>query len=317
MPYSTDSRNAYDRGMQLSAVILSGGRSSRFGGTHKPGVELDGTPVIARILSAVVEAAPEADIWVAGETDGLSEADRERAKAVREEPKFGGPLAGIAAAVDGIDESGAGPEEPAVTLIVAGDMPLVTSAHLRDLIAACAQSGAPAVGYDDRGSMQFLCAAWPGSLLRRRLQEIGDPTDRAVKLLYRDLDTVRVDVDPGQLLDFDTPEEFDRVRSRLAQGAAPSEGRASRPVPEAVEHLRAQVSGGAGAAAGGGAGWGELSAADAAAVLDFASRIKHSDSSLSPVLAAFLAGAVHARDGQGGSVSEALAAVEAVLRSES
>lgn len=293
--------------MQISAVILSGGRSRRFGGTHKPGVDLDGTAVISRILSAVVTAAPEAGIWVAGPLEGLSAIERECVAAVREEPKFAGPLAGIAAAMDGIIGSFGSPDEHAITLIIAGDMPLVTSAHLRDLIAACSDSGSPAVGFDDRGSMQFLCAAWPTELLRQRLREIGDPTDRAVKLLYRDIETVRVDVDPGQLLDFDTPEEFERVRTRLTE-------RSKRPVPEAVCRLREQVAERAGDTEAG-LGWETLSDADAEAVLDFAARIKHSDSTLSPVLASFLAGAVHARGSEGGSVAEALAAVEAALNS--
>lgn len=330
--------------MDVSAVILSGGRSQRFGGTHKPGVEVAGTAVISRILSAVVEAAPDAEIWVAGETAGLSASERDRAAAVREEPKFAGPLAGIAAAVTEIvashgssDSSLLNADEAAVTLIVAGDMPLVTPEHLGDLVSACAQSGIPAVGFDDRGSMQFLCAAWPTRLLSRRLSEIGDPANRAVKLLYRDQETVRVDVDPGQLLDFDTPEEFDRVRSRLegaveqsaerAGGLAPANPEPAaeqaagqpptRPVPEAVRRLSELVTGQAGEARTLVAVWDGISAADAEAVLDFAARIKHSDSTLSPVLAAFLAGAVHARNTDGGSVSEALAAVEAAVKAQS
>ncbi|MGC3020371.1 molybdenum cofactor guanylyltransferase [Brevibacterium sp. FAM 24630] len=315
--------------MEVSAVILSGGRSRRFGGTHKPGVDLDGTAVISRILSAVLAAAPEAGVWVAGPLDGLSEVERECVVAVREEPKFSGPLAGIAAAVNGIVESCGDPGEDAITLIVAGDMPLVLPGHLRDLMDACSRAGVPAVGYDDRDSMQFLCAAWPTRLLCRRLQEIGDPTDRAVKLLYRTIDAVRVDVDPRQLLDFDTPAEFDRVRAQLTQPEVSAEEQtASRPAPEAVLRLREQaadgLSGDAAETEGGLPGevaetegaWGEISEADAEAVLDFASRVKHSDSSLSPVLAAFLAGAVHARGAEGGSVAEAIAAVEAALKPE-
>lgn len=329
--------------MQVSAVILTGGRSRRFGGTHKPGVDLDGRVVISRILAAVREAEPSAGVWIAGPLDGLTEAEAARVVSVCEEPKFSGPLAGIAAAVHAIeaaaanalepvrDGSGAGPGADGVTLLIAGDMPLVTPAHLRELIRACRDAGRPAVGFDDRDSMQFLCAAWPTRLLVARLAEIGDPADKAVKLLYRDLDTVRVDVEPGQLLDFDTPEEFDRVRTRLEESATGTEDAASnesaasadrsggavssaeykgRPVPEAVLHLREQAAQSTGTPAE----WGEISEADAAAVLDFASRIKHSDAALSPVLAAFLAGSAYARQ-EGESVAEALARVEQALKS--
>ncbi|MGO1449135.1 MAG: NTP transferase domain-containing protein, partial [Brevibacterium aurantiacum] len=33
--------------MSIRAIILSGGRSNRFGGVHKPAVELGGTTVIS------------------------------------------------------------------------------------------------------------------------------------------------------------------------------------------------------------------------------------------------------------------------------
>lgn len=341
--------------MQVSAVILTGGRSRRFGGTHKPGVDLDGRVVISRILAAVRDAEPSAGVWIAGPLDGLTEAEAAGVEAVREEPKFSGPLAGIAAAVHAIETAtanaiesvhegpGAVPGAGEVTLLIAGDMPLVTPAHLRDLIRAGRDAGVPAVGFDDRGSMQFLCAAWPTRLLLARLAEIGDPADKAVKLLYRDLDTVRVDADPGQLLDFDTPEELDRVRSRLEGSAAGTEGTESvdraesadgaesaasaeggeslksavgsagnkgRPVPEAVLHLLEQAAESTGTPAE----WGDISEADAEAVLDFASRIKHSDAELSPVLAAFLAGSAYARQEEGESVAEAIARVERALK---
>lgn len=309
--------------MQVSAVILTGGRSRRFGGTHKPGVDLDGRAVISRILAAVLEAEPSVGIWIAGPLEGLSEVERSSVDAVREEPNFSGPLAGIAAAVNALvsaqggadidtgsgdgSEGDAGSAGGDVTLLIAGDMPLVTPAHLRDLITACRDAGAPAVGFDDRGSMQFLCAAWPTRLLLARLEEIGDPADKAVKLLYRDLETVRVDVDPCQLLDFDTPEEFDRVRTRLKDTPEPK----TRSVPEAVLRLREQAAQSSDAPVE----WSGISAADAEAVLDFASRIKHSDAELSPVLAAFLAGTAYARQEEGETVAKALARVERVLRS--
>lgn len=345
--------------MQVSAVILTGGRSRRFGGTHKPGVDLDGRVVISRILTAVRDAEPSAGVWVAGPLDGLTEAEAAGVEAVREEPRFSGPLAGIAAAAHAIETvaanalesvhvgSSAGPGADDITLLIAGDMPLVTPAHLRDLIRAGRDAGVPAVGFDDRGSMQFLCAAWPTRLLLERLAEIGDPADKAVKLLYRDLDTVRVDVDPDQLLDFDTPEEFHRVRTRLEESAAGADNNAGaagaeraesaagtdntagaagtdnaaarsdrsaahrgRPVPEAVLNLREQAAQSTATPTE----WGEISEADAAAVLDFASRIKHSDAELSPVLAAFLAGSAYARQEAGESVAEALARVEQALK---
>ena len=293
--------------MSITVMILSGGRSRRFGGVHKPGVSLGGQTVISRILGTVRAAVPDAKVWVAGTLEGLTAAEAESVGNVREEPEFSGPLAGIDAAAQAMGES-------EVTLILAGDMPLVPAVHLRELIAACRASGLPAAGADDRGKLQFLCAAWPTALLRRRLAEIGRTQDRAVKLLFDGLEVAPVDVDPSTIVDFDTREEYERIRGKL-ESADPDAGtesvgadapRGGRPVPDQVLRMRDRAAAELPAGA-------SMSDAEVAAVLEFASHIKHSDSSLSPVVAAFLAGRLHAAGSDGASVTEVLAEVERIL----
>ena len=188
--------------MSLRAIILTGGRSSRFAGVHKPGVELAGRTVISRILATVRDADPLAEVVVAGRADGLDAEEAETVAIVRERPEFAGPLAGIAVA----DASSAAER---------ADIPMVTANHIADLIEECARTGRPVTGTDDRGKAQFLCAAWPSRLLRSRLKEIGDPTDKAVKLLFAEGEPIVIDVDPGVVLDFDTADELARVRSRF------------------------------------------------------------------------------------------------------
>lgn len=205
--------------MSIRAIILSGGRSNRFGGVHKPAVELGGTTVISRILSAVRTADPDAEVWVAGPCDGLSAREQESVHSVVEEPAFAGPLAGIAAVCAVVrDASSAAPA--GVTLVLAGDMPLITADHLGDLIQACQRTGTPATGTDDRGKTQFLCAAWPTELLLSRLDAIGDPTNGAVKWLFSGLEPSLVDVEPGVVADFDTADDLHRIHTRLDDEAA-------------------------------------------------------------------------------------------------
>lgn len=205
--------------MTVNAIILTGGRSRRFDGVHKPGVEVDGRSTISRILQSIRGAAADAEVWVAGPADGLSETEQKSVRIVREEPEFSGPLAGIAAAVAAMPAEAALPAETAdVTLVLAGDMPLITVGHLGELISTCRATGRPATGTDDRGKTQFLCAAWPTGLLRARLAEIGDPTDGAVKLLFKGLDPAVVAVDPDVVSDFDTAAELEAIRARLSPG---------------------------------------------------------------------------------------------------
>lgn len=286
--------------MSISVILLSGGRSSRFGGVHKPGVRLGDRSVLSRILGAVLSAAPDAQVWVVGPKDGLSADEAQAVASVREEPAFSGPLAGISTAAALLPETD-------TTLILAGDMPLVSPDHLRALIAASRETDRVAAGIDDSGSLQILCAAWPTVLLRRRLAEIGEVRDRAVKLLLEGVEVAAVDVDPSEIVDFDTPEDFERLTARFRSGDPAGRGR-QKPVPEQVLQMRDL-------AVDRLPGSHPITDDEVAAVLEFASHIKHSDSSLSPVLAAFLAGRVHAADRPGRplSIAEALTRVEEVL----
>lgn len=309
--------------MEITAIVLSGGRSHRFGGVHKPGVILGGRSVISRIIATVRSAMPEAGIWLAGSAEGLSQLEQSHVHTVREEPIFSGPLAGIDAGVRAIGQQkaqgprtqGPGGQDARVTLILAGDMPLVSPDHLRSLVATCEDTGRPAAGLDDRGKLQFLCAAWPTDLLRSRLDDIGDTRDKAVKLLFRGVEVAPVEVDAEMIVDFDTPEEFAQISAEASSfgsgaqvpdscsgsGSGPGSGE-RRPVPDEVLQIRDQAQA-------------EMTDEDVAAVLGFASRIKHSDSSLSPVLAAVLAGRIHSEgtDGTSISVVESLQKVEEIL----
>lgn len=207
--------------MTIRAIILSGGRSNRFGGVHKPAVELGGATVISRILGTVRTVDPIAEVWVAGPSEGLSEAETESVHSIREEPAFAGPLAGIAAACSAL-QTGEGTtvagESGDVTLVLAGDMPLITADHLGELIAACRRDEAPATGTDDRGKTQFLCAAWPTALLLARVESIPDPVDGAVRLLFAGLEPTLVDVESSVVADFDTAADFERIHARFGEG---------------------------------------------------------------------------------------------------
>lgn len=221
--------------MSVNAIILTGGRSRRFGGDHKPSMPVGGRSTISRILESIrgldanvvdtdsrgsvgddtdvpreTDTGAGVEVWVVGPLDGLSDAERADVREVREEPPFSGPLAGIAAAAT-ISTNRTGD----VTLVLAGDMPMVTTGHLGELVRTCRETGRPATGTDDRGKIQFLCAAWPAELLTARLAEISDPTDGAVKLLFRGLEPAVVKVDPAVVRDFDTAAELEEIRARL------------------------------------------------------------------------------------------------------
>ncbi len=117
--------------IQLSAVILAAGESSRMG-RDKAWVELDGRALLPRAV-ATVRAAGIGEIFVSGREDGdYSGLD---CPVLHDARPGCGPLAGI---VEGLRAAG----NP-LLLVLAVDLPGMTSAFLRKLAARCdARTGA-------------------------------------------------------------------------------------------------------------------------------------------------------------------------------
>lgn len=197
-------------------MILSGGRAQRFDGRHKPAVELGGQTLISRVLTATRDAHSDARVWVAGRADGLTDAELVGVTLVREDPPFSGPLAAIGVAVARIVSAWPDATEPAVTVILAGDMPLITPGHIRDLVAACRGASRPALARDGDGFPQYLCCAWPTRQLIARFSDLGETANRPVRALYDGVECVDVPVEATQLLDVDTVEDLQRIERVVA-----------------------------------------------------------------------------------------------------
>lgn len=144
------------------AVVLTGGRSSRLGGLHKPGVSLGGRTIGARVLDAVRDA--DRTVVVGPEVPGTT-VDL----ITREEPAGGGPVAGLAAGLVGV-------LAPAVATLAA-DLPFLDRAAVLELRAGLDEDHAAvlALYVDDEGRDQPLCAVWATAALRAALTRVGGP----------------------------------------------------------------------------------------------------------------------------------------------
>lgn len=189
--------------MDTAAIILTGGRSRRFGGRHTPGIEIAGSPVIASLLTTV-EAAGVGEVVVCGSPAGIDAGMLPRLRLVDEEPAFGGPLHGISCALAAL------PAGERIILLLAGDMPSVTVALL-DRLRAAATAGTPAAAVDPRGRVQFLCAAWPEATLRDALTSVGPAAGLPVRALYRSRDVTLIPATEAELIDIDTPADLARA----------------------------------------------------------------------------------------------------------
>jgi 2-phospho-L-lactate/phosphoenolpyruvate guanylyltransferase len=105
---------------------------------------------------------------------------------------------------------------PDVVAIVAGDLPLVTTADVVALVAAIPQHGVAIARAHDAGSNGL--GLRPPQALVPNFGLPGSAAIHAERALAAGLDAVMVDR-PGLAQDVDTPEDADRVRGLLPPGA--------------------------------------------------------------------------------------------------
>jgi len=198
-------------GVQHDAVLLAGGRASRMGGVDKTAIVTDG---LALSDHAVAAAARARTVVLVGLRDGRTAPDG--VVATREDPPFGGPVAGIVAGLTAV-------AEPAPwTLVLACD--LVQPERAVDALLGAAEDRADAdgsdtdgldvdgfVAVDEDGRRQPLLALYRSTALRDAVAALGDPDGAAVRRLTAALRLVEVPLSAGLCADVDEPADAARV----------------------------------------------------------------------------------------------------------
>lgn len=206
--------------MRFDAVILAGGRGSRLGGVSKPELEVDGR----RLLDAALAAAAAAErIVVVGEVrvpDGVLR--------TREEPPFGGPVAGLEAglaALGSVPGQTVNPppehgrrvhsQTPAPwILVLASDLPRAEAA-VAVLLASDPGDHDGACLLDADGRLQWLLGYYRTPALTARLTERGGIT--AMYRLLEPLDLLGVPGAETSTVDLDTPDDVAAWTARGGQ----------------------------------------------------------------------------------------------------
>lgn len=196
-------------GATRGAILLAGGRASRMGGAAKPLLEVSGAPLLAHALAAARDAGCAPLTVVGPEAPGIDAPD---AGWIREDPPFGGPAAGVVAALAAWRAAPPAPE-PVWTLVLACDLPRARAAVSR-LMGALPLLPADTDGVclaDASSRPQWLTGVYRTSALRAaasRLPRMG--RDAAMRALLDDL-AVAVVADPdGTAQDIDTWEDLKR-----------------------------------------------------------------------------------------------------------
>lgn len=187
--------------LNLTGYLLAGGRSSRMG-TDKALLELDGETLIergVRTLSAVC-----ADVWILG---GTLDLDR-FGQVLPDRLPGAGPLGGIVTALEHTATE--------QNVILAVDMPFLTSDVLQTLRGAAARSGSPAVIAVSAGRPQPLCGVYAKRLLPVLRQELDAGRGKIMSALLAagHLEEVHF-ADEKPFRNLNTPEELALARSDL------------------------------------------------------------------------------------------------------
>jgi molybdopterin-guanine dinucleotide biosynthesis protein A len=179
---------------EFDAIVLAGGRGSRMGGVRKPDLTVGGRRLLDIALAAVRGARR---VVVVGDVEVPS-----GVLCTREDPPFGGPVAGVEAgfaALEGHCEW---------TLLLASDLPDAEAAvaALRSADPGPQWDGACLL--DEDGRLQWLLGQYRSDALARRLAERGDPPLTAMHRLLRPLSLLGVDPGPASVADLDTIEDL-------------------------------------------------------------------------------------------------------------
>jgi molybdenum cofactor guanylyltransferase len=192
-----------------AVVVLAGGGSTRLG-RDKTRVLVGGVAVLDRLLESLAEVAPGVPVVVVGP-------ERPTSRPVtwcREEPPGGGPVAGIARALNQpMGRPPAPVPDDGLLAVLAGDLPFAGPA-LQPLLAALAAAPAgtdAALGVDEAGDDQLLVAVHRAGALRRAVA--AQSAAGAVRSVVGRLSVVRVPLAWPLTLDVDTADDLERARA--------------------------------------------------------------------------------------------------------
>lgn len=193
----------------VTGIVLAGGRASRFG-SDKLAAELEGMPILHHALAAlslvasglVVVVAPAAEPALPGDLAA-------RIRIVRDREAYGGPLVGLAAALEEVVTPAA--------IVVGGDMPRLLPAVLRRLAFEVGE-GRLAVTLEVPGRVQPLPMAVDTAGARAACRAVRARGGRSLHELLGEMRATSIpasawkalDPDGATITDIDRPADLDR-----------------------------------------------------------------------------------------------------------
>jgi molybdenum cofactor cytidylyltransferase len=196
---------------EIGAVLLAAGASQRFGADNKLLANIGGRPLIRWVAEEIVHSSAEAVVVTGCDHLLIEKALEDLPLRFAHNPSWTrGMGSSIAAGVMALGSQVRG------AFIVPGDMPFLTSALLKELMATFNESRGALIVYPiTRAGEQRNPVLWPRRFFPL-LASLNGP-EGAKRLLATSIDSqepVPV-VDEGAFADIDLPADLDTARSRL------------------------------------------------------------------------------------------------------
>ena len=197
--------------IQVSAIVLAGGRSSRYG-SDKLAARVGGGTLLDRSVAAVADVAIEVVVVVAPGDDRVPAAIDRPVRVVADRTAHGGPLVGLLTGLEAIDQP--------LAIVVGGDMPTLSADVLGLLVRTLiAQPAMGAVVLRSRGTLVPLPAAvrtgaatdWVGRLVADGERRLGSLFDRLPTRILEEGEWRPLDPDGETLRDVDVPGDLPAV----------------------------------------------------------------------------------------------------------
>lgn len=196
--------------VDCGAIVLSGGRSRRMG-QDKAATQVGGQSMLERTIRGL--APHVAQVCVVGEVLELPREDAWPAVSfTAERPRFGGPIAGLAAGLELITS----------TECFVLPVDLAHPAAVVNCLAGNALGPDGVALQDDQGWVQFLAARYVAESLRKRLQEVGNVDGLSVRRFAEGLDLRLISARNELVADLDTSDDVTRVFGALGSRSQPA-----------------------------------------------------------------------------------------------
>ncbi len=185
----------------LTAFVLAGGHSSRMG-TDKAFVELEGKPLLSRMLA--LASAVAKDVRIVGSRSKFGN----YAQVTEDEFPNHGPLGGIHAALRSSSTD--------LNLMLAVDMPFLQGDFLRYLVAQAARNQSAVVTLPRaQGNWQTLCAVYRKTFLDMAEDALREGKNKIDPLFSKvevhaieEAELLRQNFSPDMFRNLNTPEEL-------------------------------------------------------------------------------------------------------------